>query len=45
MEDYICVLIKDENGEQLFYQFENEEELRYYLSIHKEKKVVCMQKH
>ena len=43
MENWICVLIEDKNGKKWFHQFETEEELRYYLSVHKEEKVVCMQ--
>ena len=37
---WIAAIIKDNNGEKGFYQFDSEEELRYFLSVHEDYELV-----
>lgn len=34
--NYIVAIVKDDNGEKGWFQFDNEEELRYFLAIHED---------
>ena len=36
MENWISAIIVNGNGEKEFHQFDNEEELRYFLAVHEE---------
>lgn len=41
---WIAAIIEDNNGEKNFYQFDNEEELRYFLSVHEDHKLVKVER-
>ena len=38
--NYVVAIIKDNNGEKCWFQFDNEEELRYFLSVHEDYKLL-----
>ena len=40
MENFIFAIIKDEKGIKDFYQFDNEEELRFFLAVHSDFELV-----
>ena len=37
---WLAVIIEDNNGEHGYYQFDNEEELRYFLAVHEDYKLI-----
>ena len=41
---WIAAVIKDSDGEKGFYQFDNEEELRYFLAVHEDFELVRAEK-
>ena len=38
--NYVVAIIRDKNGEKAYHQFDNEEELRYFLAVHEECELV-----
>lgn len=36
----VIAVIKDENGDKDYYQFDSEEELRYFLAVHEDYKLM-----
>lgn len=40
MESWVSAIIEDTNGEKGFYQFDNEEELRYFLACNENYKLI-----
>ena len=40
MKTWIAAIIENENGEKEFHQFENEEELRYFLACNEDCRLV-----
>lgn len=43
-ENWLVAIIKDNNGEKRWYQFNNEEELRYFLAIHENLELVKVER-
>jgi hypothetical protein len=41
-DTWLVAYIEDENGQKDFMQFDNEEELRYFLSVHEECKLLMV---
>lgn len=44
-ENWLAVIIEDNNGEKDWYQFDNEEELRYFLAVHEDYKLLEVKRH
>lgn len=40
-DTWVSAVIEDENGEKGYYQFDNEEELRYFLAVHEECRLIA----
>ena len=45
MNNWISACIIDNHGEKGYYQFDNEEELRYFLAVHEDYKLVSAKYH